>query len=219
MALWDDKTAAEATGGRAQGTWEAARIEIDSRRVKPGDLFVAIKGENFDGHEFVGDAFKKGAAAVAVSKPVQGNHLLVPDALKGLEALGRYARARSRAKIIGVTGSVGKTSTKEMVRLALSAHGETYATSGNFNNHIGTPLSLANLPPDTPFAVFEMGMNHAGEISHLTTMVRPHIAVITNIEAVHLEFFGTIEKIAEAKAEIFEGVEKGGTAIININGN
>jgi len=215
MILWTDKTAAEATDGKAQGTWQASRVEIDSRKIQPGDLFVALKGDNFDGHDFVEAALAKGAVAAVVSKNVGKTNLLVADTQKALDDLGRYSRARANAKIIGVTGSVGKTSTKEMLRLALSAHGKTYATSGNYNNHIGTPLNLANLPPDTEFAVFEMGMNHAGEIAHLTKMVRPDIAAITNIEAVHMEFFPSLEAIADAKAEIFEGLPKNGTAILN----
>jgi len=213
--LWTNNTATQATGGKVHGTWQASRVEIDSRRVQKGDLFVAIKGERMDGHLFVADALKQGAVAAVVSQPWEGNHLLVPDTLKALEDLGKYARKRSRAKVVGVTGSVGKTSAKEMLRLALSTHGSVFASSGNFNNHIGTPLNLANLPPDIPFAVFEMGMNHAGEIAHLTKMVEPHVAAITNVEAVHMEFFGSIEGIAKAKAEIFEGVAAGGAAVLN----
>jgi UDP-N-acetylmuramoyl-tripeptide--D-alanyl-D-alanine ligase len=218
--LWTDNTAAQATAGKARGSWQAARVEIDSRRVQPGDLFVAIRGERFDGHEFVKDALAKGAVAAMVSVapknlPADAPLIMVEDTLKGLEALGRFARARTQAGIVGITGSVGKTSAKEMLRLALAAHGRTFATSGNYNNHIGTPLNLANLPPDTDFAVFEMGMNHAGEISHLTRMVQPHIAAITNVEAVHLEFFPSLEAVAHAKSEIFEGLPKGGVAVVN----
>jgi UDP-N-acetylmuramoyl-tripeptide--D-alanyl-D-alanine ligase len=217
--LWNETSAAEATGGKAHGAWQATRVEIDSRKVKNGDLFVALKGENFDGHDYVKDALDKGAVAALVSRIPAGLEssplLVVDDTLKGLEALGKDARKRSSARVIGVTGSVGKTSTKEMIRIALSAHGETYATSGNYNNHIGTPLNLANLPPSARFAVFEMGMNHSGEISHLTHMVKPHIAAITTVEAVHMEFFGSMEAIADAKSEIFEDMPKGGIAILN----
>lgn len=239
--LWDADSVALATGGVANGTFQAKRVVIDSRAVQPGDLFVAIKGERFDGHEFAEQALAKGAVAAIVSSPIRGEagrgaqngatsqtspppnlppngggtFVLVSDTQKALDGLGIYNRARSNAKIVGVTGSVGKTSAKEMLRVALAAHGETYATSGNYNNHIGTPLNLANMPVSAQFGVFEMGMNHAGEISHLTQMVRPQVAVITNIEAVHLEFFGTVDKIAEAKAEIFEGLEKGGVAVLN----
>jgi UDP-N-acetylmuramoyl-tripeptide--D-alanyl-D-alanine ligase len=214
--MWTSEEAAKATGGKTQGTWQASRVEIDSRKVKPGDLFVAIKGENFDGHDFVKDALAKGAAAAMVSSSVdEGNLLIVKDTLKGLEALGKHARKRSRAQVVGVTGSVGKTSAKEMLKLALSAHGSVFATAGNYNNHIGTPLNLANLPADAKFAVFEMGMNHAGEIAHLTKMVEPDIAVITNVEAVHLEFFKSVEDIARAKAEIFDGISSNGVAVLN----
>ncbi|MDE3016292.1 MAG: UDP-N-acetylmuramoyl-tripeptide--D-alanyl-D-alanine ligase [Pseudomonadota bacterium] len=225
--MWNEKTAAEATGGKAQGRWRASRVEIDSRRIKPGDLFVALKGERFDGHAYVKDALAKGAVAavvhatspgwggVATRSGAGGGCLIVSDTFKALEDLGRFARTRSRAKIVGVTGSVGKTGAKEMLRLALGAHGETFASGGNFNNHIGTPLSLANLPENAAFAVFEMGMNHAGEIAHLTKMVRPGIAAITNIEAVHMEFFASLDAIACAKAEIFEGMERDGIAVLN----
>lgn len=216
--LWDAKTSAQATSGQALGSWQAARVEIDSRKIQAGDLFVALNGERFDGHEFVAQALEKGAVAAVVSKPVLGidpaQLLTVPDTQKALEDLGIYNRKRSQAKIVGVTGSVGKTSSKEMLKLALAAHGKTYATAGNYNNHIGTPLNLANLPADAQFGVFEMGMNHAGEISHLTRMVCPQVAIITAVEAVHLEFFDSIEGIARAKAEIFQGVPPGGSAVL-----
>jgi len=169
------------------------RIEIDSRKIVAGDVFLALKGENFDGHDFIPQALEKGAVATL-------------SGLDTLEKIAKSKRAKTNAKIIGITGSVGKTSTKEMLRLALSAHGKVHATTGNYNNHIGTPLNLANMPIDVDFGVFEMGMNHTGEISHLTKMVRPHIALITRVEAVHLEFFSGIEEIAKAKAEIFEGL-------------
>lgn len=217
--LWTDKTAIEATGGTAQGGhWQAQRVVMDSRQVRPGDLFIALKGERVDAHQFVNDVLAKGAAACVVSDiPAQckGPLLVVQDTMRALEALGVYARARSKAKIIGLTGSVGKTSTKEMLRLALAPHGDVYASSGNFNNHIGVPFNLANLPPDAKLAVFEMGMNHHGEIAHLTKMVRPHIGIITNVEAVHLEFFESVADIAKAKAEIFEGVNADGVAVLN----
>lgn len=218
MSLWTDKEAQEATGGAAQGgVWQAARVEIDSRRVRPGDLFVALAGDRFDGHDFIKDAFAKGAVAALVSRAsddLKQPLIVVSDTLKGLQQLGGYARKRSRAKVVGITGSVGKTSTKEMIRLALSAHGEIFASHGNYNNHIGVPLNLANMPPDVPYAVFEMGMNHAGEIAALTRLVQPQVAVITGVDAVHLEFFSSVEAIADAKAEIFQGVPDGGTAVL-----
>lgn len=218
--LWNDMAAAEATGGEARGHWHASRVEIDSRKVQLGDLFIAICGERVDGHHYVADALSRGAVAAVVSHIPEGLPrtaplLVVKDTLEALVAMGRYRRAASKAKIVGVTGSVGKTSTKEMLKLALSAHGKTYATTGNFNNHIGTPLNLANFPADAAFGVFEMGMNHAGEIRHLVEMVRPHVAVITNIEAVHLEFFKDIKGIADAKAEIFERMEAPAVAVLN----
>lgn len=217
--LWTEVSAADATGGTGTGTWQARRVEIDSRKVQAGDLFVAIKGEQFDGHDFVKAALEKGAVAAVVSKVPEGvdasKLLKVEDCMRALEDLGREGRTRCNAKVVGVTGSVGKTSAKEMLRLALSAHGKVYATTGNYNNHIGTPLNLANLPQDTEFAVFEMGMNHAGEIAHLTRMVRPHIAAITTVEAVHMEFFGSMEGIADAKAEIFDSMPKGSVAVLN----
>ena len=217
MSLWTHITAAQATIGKASGTWEAQRVEIDSRRVQKGDLFVAIVGERVDGHAFVGAALAAGAAAVMVSKSGFENFpsLRVPDTLKALQDMGRFARRHTRARIVGVTGSVGKTSLKEMLKLTFEAHGRTHASTGNFNNHIGTPLNLANLDEDTELAVFEMGMNHAGEISFLTKMVRPHVSVITNVESVHLEFFVDEEAIAHAKAEIFEGVSHNGAAVLN----
>ncbi len=221
-ALWAVADLMKATGGVAtfgeeEGKWCAWRVEIDSRKVQAGDIFVALRGEKFDGHNYVEDALSRGAIAVIVERKldIMANQLIVGNCYKALNDLAVYNRARSKARIIGVTGSVGKTSTKEMLKLALSVHGKTYATSGNYNNHIGTPLNLANMPLDAEFAVFEMGMNHAGEIAHLTKMVRPHIALITGIEAVHIEHFSSIEEIAKAKAEIFEGVEAGGVAVIN----
>lgn len=217
--LWNELSAADATGGTASGSWQAKRVVIDSRIVQAGDLFVAIKGDTFDGHDFVKSAIDKGAVAAIVSRDVEGVEaaklLKVADCMRALEDLGREGRTRSNARVVGVTGSVGKTSTKEMLKIVLSAHGKTYATAGNYNNHIGTPLNLANLPVDAQFAVFEMGMNHAGEIAHLTRMVRPHVAAITNVEAVHMEFFASTEKIAEAKAEIFDSMLPGGVAVLN----
>lgn len=216
-ALWAVSDLIKATGGVANNEWCAWRVEIDSRKVQAGDIFVALRGERLDGHDYVADAFKKGAIAAIVERKLDigGNQLVVSDTLKALSDMGKYNRKRCAAKVIGVTGSVGKTSTKEMLRHVLSVHGKTYATSGNFNNHIGLPLNLANLPLDSEFAVFEMGMNHAGEIAHLTKIVCPEIALITNVEAVHMEFFSSISEIAKAKAEIFEGLTKDGIAVVN----
>lgn len=219
MSLWTAEDVARATGGRTGGSWSADAVVIDSRAVKPGDLFIAIKGERMDGHDFVAEALKRGAAGAVVSQPVKDalpeKLVMVEDTLRALQAMGVFNRARSSAKIIGVTGSVGKTSAKEMLRTALAPHGNIFASHGNFNNHIGTPFNLANLPADAQFAIFEMGMNHSGEISELTRMVRPDVSIITNVEAVHLEFFASVTGIADAKSEIFEGMGTSGAAVLN----
>lgn len=219
-ALWTRDSAVEATHGKALGPdWTADGVTIDSRKIEPGDLFVALTGERVDGHDFVAAALASGASAALVSRVPDGLDdaplLLVDDVMDGLEDLARFARARSTARIVAVTGSVGKTGTKEMLAACLSAHGKTVATAGNLNNHIGAPLSLARLPQDCAFAVFELGMNHANEIRPLTRLVAPHAAIITNVEPVHIEFFDGIEGIADAKAEILEGIEPCGVAVLN----
>jgi UDP-N-acetylmuramoyl-tripeptide--D-alanyl-D-alanine ligase len=196
-------------------------ISIDSRTIAPGQAFFAIAGDRHDGHAFVTAALDKGAglAVVAAEKratlPANAPLLVVADVLEALRDLARAGRARSNANIAAITGSVGKTSTKEALRLALRADGETHASSASFNNHWGVPLSLARMPKTARYGVFEIGMNHAGEITPLTRLVRPHVAVVTAVEPVHLEFFDGIAGIADAKAEIFLGVEPGGTAVIN----
>jgi len=195
-------------------------VSIDSRSVAKGDIFAAIKGDRVDGHDYVHVALKAGAGLAIVSRPTDemaaaGPLLLVDDVLKALEKIGLAARARSKAQIIAVTGSVGKTSTKEMLRLGLSASGYTHASVASFNNHWGVPLTLARMPKDTAYGVFEIGMNHAGEITPLVKMVRPHIAAITTVVAVHLGYFSSVDEIADAKAEIFAGVEPGGHAVLN----
>lgn len=212
---------AAATGGIARGLVEEGitSISIDSRDIAPGGaLFVAIKGERFDGHDFVGQALENGAVAAMVSQEraggISGPLLVVPDALEGLRALARAARARSRAQIVAVTGSVGKTTTKEALRLVFSAAGDTHASIKSFNNHWGVPLTLARLPRNADFGAFEIGMNHAGEITPLVGLVRPHVAVITSIAPAHLDAFGSLEGIARAKAEIFSGLEPDGIALI-----
>ncbi len=216
--LWNSDEAEIATRGKAQGNWEALGVSIDSRTVEEGDLFIALKGENFDGHDFVKSALKKGAVAAMVSKNIGKNLplLIVPDVAEGLWNLGAASRKKTRAKIIGVTGSVGKTGTKEMLKLALAAFGETYATAGNLNNHFGAPLSLARMPKTAKYGVFELGMNHAGEIARLTNLIKPDIAVITTIEAVHLEFFADVSAIADAKSEVFLGMTNG-VAVLNVD--
>jgi UDP-N-acetylmuramoyl-tripeptide--D-alanyl-D-alanine ligase len=196
-------------------------ISIDSRTIAPGEAFFAIAGDRHDGHDFVTAALDRGAglAVVAAEKraalPAHARLLVVADVLEALRDLAQAARARSNAKIAAITGSVGKTSTKEALRLALRADGETHASSASFNNHWGVPLSLARMPETAHYGVFEIGMNHAGEITPLTQLVRPHVAVVTAVEPVHLEFFKGIAGIADAKAEIFLGVEPGGAAVIN----
>jgi UDP-N-acetylmuramoyl-tripeptide--D-alanyl-D-alanine ligase len=196
-------------------------VSIDTRTLSPGDLFFAIKGEVHDGHDHVARAFEAGAAAAVVSRARAGDlrsHgavYAVEDALGAIERLGQAARARSSARIVAVTGSVGKTTAKEMLRLALSKFGPTHASAASYNNHWGVPLTLARLPADAAFAVFEIGMNHAGEIAPLAAFVRPQVALITAIAPVHIENLGSIDAIADAKAEIFSGVEPGGVAVIN----
>jgi UDP-N-acetylmuramoyl-tripeptide--D-alanyl-D-alanine ligase len=217
--LWTAVDAVRATGGKCDGDWQVTGVSIDSRTVQAGDLFVALKGPNFDGHDFVSEALDKNAYAVVSSVPKgledDRRLLLVDDTMAALEALATAARERSSARILAITGSVGKTGTKEALRRALARDGRVHASEGNLNNQWGAPLSLARMPADSDYAVFELGMNHAGEIEPLSRMVRPHVVLITNIAAVHTEFFDSIEDIANAKAEIFAGLESGGIAILN----
>lgn len=218
--LWTSEDARAATGSRNTVKWKATGVTIDSRAVAPGDLFVALKGPNHDGHDYVPQALGEGAAAALVDadwaedKPQDLPLMGVRDTMAALTDLARAKRSATAAKVIGVTGSVGKTGTKESLSAALSKLGETHKTMGNLNNHIGLPLTLARLPDTAKFAVLEMGMNHTGEIDVLSRLGRPHIAIITTVEAVHLEFFSSIEGIADAKAEIFDGMEPNGTAIL-----
>ena len=210
-----------ATGGRAEGLRGDGvdSISIDSRDIGPDALFIAIKGDRFDGHDFVETALGNGAVAALVSQEkadgIGERLIVVPDALEGLTDLARAARARSEAQIVAVTGSAGKTTTKEAIRTVLTAAGSTHASIKSFNNHWGVPLMLARMPRSVEFGVFEIGMNHAGEITPLTQLVRPHIAVITTVAAAHLEYFDSVADIARAKAEIFVGLEPGGTAVLN----
>jgi UDP-N-acetylmuramoyl-tripeptide--D-alanyl-D-alanine ligase len=222
-ALWTVAELVAVTGGELSGevAMPLTGISIDSRSIAAGDIFVAIRGETHDGHDFVAAALKAGAGLAVVSRATHemraaGPLLVVAeDPLRGLENIGRAARARSHARIIGVTGSVGKTSSKEMLRAALSQSGLTHASAASFNNQWGVPLTLARMPRQTAYGVLEIGMNHAGEITPLTRMVRPHIAVITAIAESHLGHFKSLDDIADAKAEIFFGVEAGGHAVIN----
>lgn len=216
-ALWTASDAVAATGGLSRADWAATGVSIDTRSLIAGDLFVALRGPNHDGHEFVAAALARGAAAAMVDRDVPGVGplLCVADALHGLNALAAAGRNRCHTRIVAVTGSVGKTGTKEALRLALATCGPTYVSAGGLNNHWGAPLSLTRLPPEAQYGVFELGMNHAGEIAGLTRLVRPHIAVITTVEPAHLGFFPSVEAIADAKAEIFLGLEPGGVAILN----
>ena len=215
-ALWTSAEAEAATLGAATRAFEVSGFSIDTRTLKPGDLFVALKDAR-DGHEFVGAAFEAKAGAALVShRPdkAAGPLLVVANTQRGLEDLARASRARSDAKTVAVTGSAGKTTTKEILRLALGALGATHCSDKSYNNHWGVPLSLASMPRSAQYAVFEIGMNHFGEIRALVSLVRPHVALITTIAPAHLEFFGTCEAIADAKSEIFEGIVPGGAALI-----
>ncbi|WP_374528108.1 UDP-N-acetylmuramoyl-tripeptide--D-alanyl-D-alanine ligase [Novosphingobium sp.] len=216
LALWNAVSLARAMDGVAVGEFQVAGVEIDSRDVIEGDLFFALKGEAMDGHRFVPMAFQKGAAAVVVDRPVDGPHILVKDTSRALELLAKAARERADATVIGVTGSVGKTGVKEAIFAALdrSSRGKAHRSVKSYNNHVGVPLSLSRMAARTRFGVFEMGMNHAGEITALTAQVRPHVAVITTIAPAHIENLGSEEAIADAKAEIFSGLQPGGTAVI-----
>ncbi len=216
MTLWNSAEAEAATLGRASKVFAVSGVSIDTRTLKDGDLFVALMGAR-DGHDFVGAAFDAKAGAALVSRPLEnakGPLLTVADTQRGLEDLARAARARSGAKILAVTGSAGKTTTKEILRLCCNALGRTHASAASYNNHWGVPLSLASLPRDAEYGVFEIGMNHAGEIRSLVSFVRPQVALITTIAPAHLEFFGSCEAIADAKSEIFEGLLPGGAALI-----
>jgi len=222
--IWTADEVLQATGGEVSGRWAACGVSIDSRAIEPGDLFVAIVGPTNDGHVFVSNALSSGAVAAIVEKPATNsadilNHqqqlVFVENTASALEGLAKSARERTEAKIIAVTGSVGKTGTKEMLKHVLADQGRTAATSGNLNNHFGLPLSLSRMPGETEFGVFEMGMSSSGEITPLSKLARPHVALITAIEFAHSEFFASIEGIADAKAEIFSGLEPSGVAVLN----
>lgn len=222
--LWESDALLAATKGRPVGEMPEGitGISIDTRSLKPGEAYFAIKGDKLDGHDFVSAAMKAGAsmAIVAEEKLVALGGLKIPlvvvrDVLEAMRQLGMAARARTKAKIIAVTGSVGKTTTKEMLGTVLSASGNVHASVASFNNHWGVPLTLARMPADTRYGIFEIGMNHRDEIRPLVKMVRPHLGVVTNVEAAHLGAFKNLEEIAKAKAEIFEGIVSGGTAVIN----
>lgn len=217
--LWTASEVAAAVKGQVFADFAAAGVSIDTRKIAKGDLFVALQGPNFDGHDYIAAALQAGAAGVIAHRlpdnvdrhaPV----VLVADTLQALQDLGAAARDRSNAKFVAVTGSVGKTSTKEALKTVLSVQRKTFASEGNLNNHWGAPLSLARMPRDTEIGIFELGMNHADEIRPLAKMVRPHAAIITTVDAVHIEFFNSVADIADAKAEILEGLQPGGAAIL-----
>ncbi|MDJ0823220.1 MAG: UDP-N-acetylmuramoyl-tripeptide--D-alanyl-D-alanine ligase [Paracoccaceae bacterium] len=217
--LWTSDAAAEATGGRVTAPWQATGVSIDTRTLQPGDLFVALKAVR-DGHDFVAQALEQGAAAALVSRVPEGVAddaplLLVDDVQSGLEALGRAARARFQGRVVAVTGSVGKTSTKEMLRTVLGGQGAVHAAEKSYNNHWGVPLTLARMPAEADFAVIEIGMNKQGEIAPLSRMARPDVAMVTIVAPAHLAAFESLEGIAHEKASIFEGLEPGGVAIWN----
>ena len=221
LALWTAPAIEAATGGHASDDFQVSGVAFDSREVHEGDLFVALRGEHSDGHGYVAQAFGRGAAAVLVEQAVDGPHILVEDTSSALEGLAKTARERADALIVGVTGSAGKTGVKEALFAALdrSSRGRAHRSVKSYNNHVGVPLSLARMPARSKFGVFEMGMNHPGELSALTRLVRPHVAIVTTIAPAHIGFFSSEEEIADAKGEIFEGVEApdglgAGTAII-----
>jgi len=224
--LWSAADAAAATGGHTTDAWTATGVSIDTRALAPGDLFVALKGPNFDGHDYIDDALAKGAAAALTHRPASagapgpllpGPLLIVRDTLEALRGLGRAARARAQARVVAVTGSVGKTSVKVALARCLAAQAPTASSAASHNNHWGVPLSLARLPRAAAYGVFEVGMNHADEIRPLSALLRPHVALVTNVEPVHIGFFKSIEAIADAKAEIFEGMSDAGTAVLNLD--
>lgn len=218
-ALWTSGEIVKAAGGTTEGCFEATGVSIDSRTVETGDLFIAVKGENTDGHDYAAKALENGAAGVLVSRLPEDvpadKAVIVPDVMKALEAMAAHARSRSRAKLVGVTGSSGKTSTKEMLRYALTAVGRTHCTRGNLNNQIGMPLTLARMPQTTEFAVIEMGMNHTGELHELTMLARPDIAAVTMVGSAHREFFPDEEDTVYAKSEIFDGIRENGSVFLN----
>ena len=214
--LWTAAEIAQACEGAADRDFEARGVTFDSREVREGDLFVALKGEATDGHLFVEQAFESGASGALVSSQADGPCVVVADTARALDDLGRAARARSEARIVGVTGSAGKTGTKEALHAALerAAPGRAHRSLKSYNNHVGVPLSLARMPREARYGVFEMGMNHQGELARLTRLVRPHVAIVTAIAPAHREYFASEEEIADAKGEIFQGLEPGGIAII-----
>ena len=217
-ALWTSDEVARALGATVVAPFAANGVTFDSRAVARGDLFFALKGETTDGHGFVAEAMKRGAAAAVVSRDVEtagGTLIRVPDTMKALVDLGQAARQRSKARIASVTGSVGKTSTKDALRVMLSAQAPTAASAASFNNHVGVPISLARLPREARYGVFEIGMNHPGEIEPLARQVEAHVGVVTNVGPAHIGFMGSEEAIADEKACLFAGMAQGAVAVLN----
>ena len=219
QALWTGQAVLEATGGIGASAWSAQGVSIDSRTLQPQDLFVALQGEVHDGHGFLKDAFNAGAAAALVARECgkhKGAQIQVNDPLKALENLAAHARARSHAKVVAITGSVGKTGIKDALGHVLSnaLSAQVHVSARSYNNHWGVPLSLARLPVDAGFGVFEVGMNHAGEITPLTRLIAPDVALISAVRPAHMEFFSSLEEVADAKAEIFLGLREGGVAVL-----
>ena len=214
--LWTIHDLLEATGGMMKVPFAANGVSIDTRTIRPDDLFIALLGEAGDGHRFIANAHAAGAAGAMVQRYVGDTDrlLLVDDTLAGLHRLGGYARQRFTGRLVAVTGSVGKTTTKEMLRTILSAFGTTHAAVASYNNHWGLPLTLARMPPDARFAVTEIGMNHPGEIAPLARLAQPHVAVITAVEKAHIGFLGTIDAIADEKAAILAALEPDGVAVL-----
>jgi UDP-N-acetylmuramoyl-tripeptide--D-alanyl-D-alanine ligase len=223
QALWSGLSLVGALNARVSGGLprEVTGVSIDTRTLQRGDLFFAIQGDTLDGHDYVRAALKQGAAAAVIDEAHSqallgaGALFVVRDVQQALERLGARARERSGAYIAAITGSVGKTSTKDMARVIFSKFGETHASAASYNNHWGVPLSLARMPTATRYGVFEVGMNHAGEIARLVQFVKPHVAIVTRIAPVHLEHFASVDAIADAKSEIFQGLVEGGVAILN----
>jgi len=215
MTLWTSEQIAEATGGKAAGEFSVTGLSIDTRSLKAGDLFVALK-DTRDGHDFIPAAIEAGATGVLCEAASDGvSAVIVDDSAKALEALGAYAGKARKALRIGVTGSVGKTSVKDALAVMLSAFGNAHKSIKSFNNHFGVPITLATIAEGADFAVLEMGMNHAGEMSALSKLAKPQIALINNVVGAHLAHFENVEAIADAKAEIIDGMEAGGTIILN----
>ncbi len=214
--LWTSSAIAAAVEGQASSEFEVSGVAFDSREIGPGDLFFALKGEQSDGHLYVDSIYEAGGAGAVVSQPVDGPHILVSDTTKALNQLATASRTRTEAKIIGVTGSVGKTGTKEALFAALNraSMGKSHRSVKSYNNHVGVPLSLSRMPAECQYGIFEMGMNHAGELAQLTRLVQPDVAIITAIAPAHIGHFSGVEAIADAKAEIFQGLTHEGTAII-----